>query len=63
MNCHLPMLTTLCPAPNGNMPAATWGRIARLKLDFCDLLHRFPTAEKLAVFSQCKQSLLARYGT
>jgi hypothetical protein len=25
--------------PMGIMPAATWGSIAHVKLDFCDLLH------------------------
>jgi hypothetical protein len=43
----------------GIMPAATWDTIAHLKLDFCDVLHGCPTAEKLIVFSQCKLSLLA----
>jgi hypothetical protein len=36
------------------MQASMRCRIARLKLDFCDLLHGYPTKEKLVFFSQCK---------
>src|SRR5580704_8948133 len=44
MNFRLTMSIAICLPPIGIMPAATLGRIARLKLDFCDLLHGHPTA-------------------
>jgi hypothetical protein len=37
-----------------------WDRIARLELDFCDLLHGGPTEKRLAVFPRCKMSFMAQ---
>ena len=54
--CRLPFF----PVPNGILPAAMWGRIARLNSDSVTRLQGALTAKSFVVFSQWTSPLLAQ---